>query len=200
MHASNDSWLQRLTAPGAVQDEALETLRDLLISRLRKTFLGRTGIDEPLLEDMAQEALLKTLRNLDQFQGKSRFTTWATAIAVRVTLTELRRRHWKDVSLEHILDDTRSGGWASADTRTGPEGEVEQRALVAEMYRIINTELTEKQRTALLAELMGMPLEEIGRRLESNRNAMYKLTHDARKRLKQGLEAAGYSGTDLQTA
>ena len=66
------------------------------------------------------------------------------------------------------------------------------------MYGVIERELTEKQRTALLAELKGMPLEEIGRRLGSNRNAVYKLTHDARKRLKKHLEAAGYSAADLQ--
>ena len=65
------------------------------------------------------------------------------------------------------------------------------------MYRIIAMDLTEKQRTALLAEFKGMPQEEIGRRMGSNRNAVYKLTHDARKRLKQGLESAGYSATDL---
>ena len=46
----------------------------------------------------------------------------------------------------------------------------------------------------------GMPLAEIGRRMGSNRNAIYKLTHDARKRLKQGLEAAGYDARDLQIA
>jgi len=48
-------------------------------------------------------------------------------------------------------------------------------ALVDEMYRIIDAELTEKQRTALLAELKGMPLEEIGHRMGSNRNAIVML-------------------------
>ena len=60
-------------------------------------------------------------------------------------------------------------------------------------------ELTDNRREALLAELAGLPLEEIGRRMGRNRNAIYKLTHDARKRLKQGLEAAGYSWADLRT-
>ena len=52
------------------------------------------------------------------------------------------------------------------------------------MYEIIRSELTEKQRTALLAELKGMPQDEIAKHLGSNRNALYKLTHDARRRLK----------------
>ena len=51
---------------------------------------------------------------------------------------------------------------------------------------------------ALLAELGGMPQEEIGRRMGSNRNAVYKLTYDARRRLKRGLEAKGYTDSDVR--
>ena len=199
MNETNESWLNRLTTTGSVQNEALEELRAILLNRLRKTFGGRPGADEPLLEDVTQDTLLKTLNSLDQFQGKSRFTTWATTIAVRVALTELRRRRWKDVSLDQMLEETSRGAGHKVDSRVGPQVEVQQKALVADMYHIIDAELTEKQRSALLAELKGLPLEEIGRRMGSNRNAIYKLTHDARKRLKQGLEAAGYTTSDLQT-
>ena len=193
MDATNESWLKRLSETGSVQDEALADLREILFRRLRRAFRGRTGVDEALLEDVTQEAMFKALNSLDQFLGKSRFTTWATTIAVRAAFTELRRRHWKDVSLEHMVEESGEGPGNTTDTGFGPESAVEQKALVEDMYRIIDSELTEKQRTALLAELRGMPLAEIGRRLGSNRNAVYKLTHDARKRLKQGLEAVGYT-------
>ncbi len=53
---------------------------------------------------------------------------------------------------------------------------------------------------AMTAELGGMPLEEIVRRMDSNVNAVYKLLHDARKRLKRGLETAGYAAEDVQSA
>jgi RNA polymerase sigma-70 factor (ECF subfamily) len=199
MHGTNESWLNRLRATGAVQNEALADLRSILLFRVRRTFQGRAGVDESLAEDVAQEALIKTLGSLDQFQGKSRFTTWATTIAVRVALTELRRRRWKDVSLDQ-MDDGAGVAPSIAAAESEPHLESERNSLVEDMYRIIDTELTEKQRTALLAELQGMPMEEIGRRMGSNRNAIYKLTHDARRRLKKGLEAAGYTIGDLQTA
>lgn len=77
MNATNASWIARLKATGPVQDEALADLRKILFARLRTTFLGRTGVDEPLLEDVTQETLMKTLDSLDQFQGRSRFTTSA---------------------------------------------------------------------------------------------------------------------------
>lgn len=194
MSPTNESWIERLTTTGSVQDEALLELRAILLARLRKTFLGRTGVDEPLLEDVTQEALLKTLNSLDQFEGKSRFATWATTIAVRIAFTELRRRHWKDVSLEQLLRGNH------VPDRFIASHEQDRDALVRTMHEIIETGLTERQRTALLAELNGMPLAEIGRRLGSNRNAIYKLTHDARRRLKQSLEAAGYTVADLQPA
>lgn len=192
MSASNESWIARLTATGPVQNEALAELRAILLRRLRKAFSGRNGVDEPLLEDVTQEALLKTLDSLPSFQGRSQFTTWATTIAVRGAFTELRRRHWKDVSLEQI---TREANLRTEEVGAGDA--VERDALIRTMYRIIATELTDRQRTALLAELQGMPLAEIGRRMGNNRNAIYKLTHDARRRLKRGLEVAGYNAADL---
>jgi len=46
-------------------------------------------------------------------------------------------------------------------------------------------ELTDKQRKALMAvAVQGMPLEEVARRMGTERNAMYKLLHDARVKLK----------------
>lgn len=193
MPESNESWLHRLRSTGDAQNEALAILRKILVSRLRSTFEGRSGVDEAFLEDVVQESLVKTLASLAQFRGKSRFATWATTIAVRVALTELRRRHWKDVSLDQFLDLGENLGAVQRAT-----GEVTQGTLIGEMYRLIEIDLTKKQREALLAELNGMPLEEIGRRMGSNRNAIYKLTHDARKRLRAGLQAAGYTANDLQ--
>ncbi len=196
MNVADQSWVGRLRTTGAVRDRALRELRELLLLRLRQTFRGRSGVDEALLEDITQESLLRTLGHLEQFRGKSRFTTWATAIAVRVAFTELRRRHWKDVSLDQMLAETpRTEDCVLAEV----DGDQVRRGLVETMYHLIESELTAKQRVALLAELQGMPLEEIGRRMGSNRNAVYKLTHDGRQRLKRGLEAAGYSVADLQT-
>ncbi len=45
--------------------------------------------------------------------------------------------------------------------------------------------------------LEGLPVEEIADRLNSNRNAIYKLIHDARMRLKEGFQAAGVSADEI---
>ena len=62
------------------------------------------------------------------------------------------------------------------------------------LYKVMQQELTEKQRTALMAvAVQGIPLEEVARRMGSERNALYKLLHDARLKLKKHMEKLGLS-------
>ena len=198
---SNQTWLRELRTDGPEQQAALSDLRGALLRGLRRPLSGHPHADDAFLEDTVQEALVRILERLGQFEGRSRFSTWATSIAIRIALTELRRRHWKDVSREGVLSEGTDFNAPRADDEgSDPPLETERRAIVDHMYAIIHRELTEKQRTALLAELKGMPQAEIARHLGSNRNAVYKLTHDARKRLKRGLEAHGYRAEDVHAA
>ena len=48
------------------------------------------------------------LQNVGSFRGEGRFLTWAAAIAVGVAMTALRRRLWRDLSLEHCRMGGRS--------------------------------------------------------------------------------------------
>jgi RNA polymerase sigma-70 factor, ECF subfamily len=58
--------------------------------------------------------------------------------------------------------------------------------------------VTDRQRLAMTAvSIQGMPLEEVARRLDSNRNALYKLLHDARLRLKRRIERDGMQIPEL---
>ena len=187
-------WVERLTAGSEHRDAALAELRRVLSRQLTKAFRD-VGAD--FIEDMVQDALLKILANIHKFDSRSKFTTWAMTIAVRTGYTELRRRRWKDVSLDQVIE-RRGGDIAeSIDSQHEPHSALERRGMIEDLYVVINEKLTANQRRALLAELGGMPQEEIGRRMGSNRNAVYKLTHDARKRLKRELESLGYSREDL---
>ena len=67
--------------------------------------------------------------------------------------------------------------------------------------RVIDEELTERQRRALIMLGMhGMPMEEAARELNTNRNALYKLLHDARLRLKQRLQTEGLDAQEVLAA
>ncbi len=73
------------------------------------------------------------------------------------------------------------------------------RSTMAEtVRRFVDEELTDKQREAIVAVMFeGMPQEEAARRMGTNRGALYKLMHDARRRLKKRMEAEGLSAQDL---
>jgi len=51
-----------------------------------------------------------------------------------------------------------------------------------------------------VAVIGGMPLEEVARRMGTNRNALYKLLHDARQRLKKRMLARGLSPQSVLAA
>ena len=56
-------------------------------------------------EDVLQEAFIKAYQHLDQFQGNSRFYTWAVRIAVNQALMKLRKRRTdRTVSLDEQID------------------------------------------------------------------------------------------------
>ena len=192
---SNDQWLAALRGPK--KNEALADLRVVLLRGLRAALRGRRSGVEPPVEDLAQEALIRILDNLDSFRGECRFTTWAQKIAVRAAFAEMRRRKWRDVSLDEVIDryeEAKSMPTASSDD---PERAATQRMMLAQFWRFVDEELTDRQRRALLAALGGMALEEVAQRMGSNRNAVYKLLHDARKKLKQRMVAENLSPQDV---
>lgn len=194
---TNLEWWEALHGPQAAA--ALTDLRAILLRGLRHALAGR-GVTEADLEDFVQDALLKILRALHSFRGDARFTTWAQKVAVRVALTELRRRRWRDVSLQDLMAEHADAD-AAPDALTDPAPDPGQIAVRAQMMttlqRIIADELTERQRQALLAIMAGMSLQEVGQRMGTNRNAMYKLLHDARQRLQQRLRREGLAPGEL---
>lgn len=189
---SNDWWLAALRSTGACNQEACEALRALLLRGLRRA-LGDRGVDSSTLEDFAQEGLVRVLGSLDGFRGDSGFVTWAMAVALRVAFTELRRARWKDRSLEQMGVDR----WLP-DPSPGADDDLERRSLVATMQRIIRDRLTPRQRVSILAKLEGVPQVTLADALATNPNALYKLQHDARRRLREGILASGFTEADVR--
>ena len=194
---TNPEWMDALREP--ISEEALIDLRQLLVRGLRATLSSRVNQNLDLLvEDFVQEAIIKVLKSLETFRGESKFTTWAQKIAVHVAFTELRRRRWKDISLRDLTETADGDEYTPkilTDPSISPEQETIQNDILSIVYDLIETELTEKQKIAIKAGMIhGMPLEAIAEKLDTNRNALYKLIHDARKRLKKRLvEKTGLS-------
>jgi RNA polymerase sigma-70 factor, ECF subfamily len=204
---TNDEWLRDLRTGGDGQASALEDLRAHLLRAARYALvrqgrlaqLSAATIDQ-MAEDCAQEALIAILARLDDFRGDSRFTTWTYKFAINTALVAGRREGWKHVSLDALVERSGASAWpASAES---PLADPEQAARRAEAWRIvrdvIDDELTERQRQALKAVIVDeVPLDELVRHWGSSRNALYKLLHDARQRLRSRLEARGFQPSDV---
>lgn len=60
-------------------------------------------------DDLTQEALLKVIRGLDRFSGRSKLSTWIVRVTMNVCLTDARReKHRRHASLDRP-------GWSSED-------------------------------------------------------------------------------------
>jgi len=202
---TNEEWLRALRADGIEQEDALKDLRDRLLHGMRAYIAQDHGYRSVLaakeatqiVEDCAQEALLIIRDKIDTFRGESRFTTWATTVTIRLLLAELRRRRWKTVSVEsasvgHDL------GPAEALQAGNPEMAVQQTEVWRMLEKIIENDLTPRQRFVLIASaFQGMPLDLIAERLGTNRDNVYKNLHDARKKLKGCLNERGLTQEEI---
>lgn len=207
MQRSNAEWIEDLTATGARREAALADLRQIVRSGLPYSLSKYLSPSDPqfdaLADEVVQDTLLRTLDYLDTFEGRSKFTTWVHKIAVRIALTELRRKRWEDVSLDEILETSEAPSNLSLlkSDQVAPDRIAERKDLADQVQRIIQEELTDKQRKAILAlGVHGMPVEEVARRMDMKRNALYKLLHDARVRLKARLAMEGLNAEDVLEA
>ena len=208
---SNEQWLAELRSDGLEQQQALEDLRRALeraaLFYVRRRAPGLKGAAddelESLAQDAAQEATLQVLDKLDSFRGESRFLTWASAIAVGRAMTALRRRLWQDVSLDRMPD-----GWqepadiaVSGNGWEHPDLAAQRREMWQVIRDVVAQELTQRQREVLnQVVLNGANAEEVADRMGTSPGALYKMTHDARRKLKAGLLKRGYSTAEILDA
>ncbi len=204
MPRDNQTWLHDLRSPQN-RDSALMELHDTLVRVLPRA-LSRwlspdSGHFDSFLEDVIQETLLRVMDKLDSFEGRSQFTTWVYKIAIRIALNELRHRRWKEVSLDGLesSDDPSaipSERFASDDPR--PEAIAERKDAASLVERILAEELTPRQRAVLTAVgVKGVPMDEVAKRMGTNRNALYKMMHDARLRMRRRLKREGFEPEEL---
>ncbi len=201
---TNQEWLHDLNASGSLQEAAIAELRVLLL-RAALYFFSRNlgdfkGMDHNEImqraEDCAQDALIAVTNRLSDFRADSKFTTWAYKFAINIAMVTARRERWKDVSLDELSSSSESNffEWTLQDKSDGiaPEQSAMQVEVREIIQDVIEHELTEKQRHVLFMMVFNdVPMDEVVRHLDVNRNAIYKLLHDARRKLKAGLQAHG---------
>jgi RNA polymerase sigma-70 factor, ECF subfamily len=191
-----EEWHLDLHAQGARREEAVAHLHALLLRAARFEISRRRGslpqlssveLDE-LAQDAAGDAAISVLRRLGDFRGESSFRTWAYKFALLEASVKARRRAWREreVKLEPEL-------WENfPHPGPGPDADAESALLFEAVREGIETALTPRQRQVLVAVVLdGVPIDVLSERLETNRNAVYKVLHDARRKLRAYVEASG---------
>ena len=193
------AWLADLRSQGQEHDDAIARLHELLLRaarfevRRRVAALPHVRGDElgEITLEAADDALVSVLARLDDFRGASRFTTWVYKFALLEAAVKLRKRAWqgREVPLE-------SETWAVFSTSgPGPAATTEQRELLEAVQEGIGT-LTAHQRRVLVALAVdGVPIDVLADRLNTNRGALYKTLHDARRNLRAYLTGRGFDPT-----
>ena len=196
--ADSRAWLSALRAPGAERDEPIGRLHELLlraarfeVSRRRAALSHVRGEElDDLAHQAADDALVAVLAKLDDYSGASRFTTWAYKFALLEAGVRLRRRAWQE--REVVLEPET---WPlMADAGQSPQQQAETGELMRALRHSIDGCLTEHQREVLVAlALNDVPLDVLAERLNTNRGALYKTLHDARRKLRADLAQKGFA-------
>jgi RNA polymerase sigma-70 factor, ECF subfamily len=189
------AWLQDLRAEGSAREAAVERLHALLL-RAARFEVGRRRPGLPHLRgdefgeialEAADDALMNVLARLDDFRGASRFSTWVYKFALLEAAVKLRKRAWqgREIPLEQESWDLLSSAGL------GPADAAEQSELLAALQDGIAA-LTPHQRRVLIAlAVNGVPIDVLADRLNTNRGALYKTLHDARRNLRTYLTKRG---------
>lgn len=202
---TNQEWLHDLNARGMVQESAIADLRDLLL-RAALYFFSRNlgdfrGVERDEVtqraEDCAQDALIAVMDHLSDFRGDSKFTTWAYKFAINTAMMAARRERWKGVSLDELASSDKSHFFEQIiqdkSDRAAPELSTVQAEIQRIIQEVIEHDLTENQRRVLFMMVFNdVPMDEVVRHLDTNRNAIYKMLHDARRKLRSGLQRRGF--------
>lgn len=143
--------------------------------------------DESEAEDIMQQAYVNAYSHLRQFDGRSRFSTWLTRIAIHEALARARRRgRYTDMDLEHPSALTVATSTAAP---LDPERLAFSRELGALMESSIDRLPDGAREVFILRTVEGMSTEEVAAALDVSEAAVKTRLSRARAVLRRELSA-----------
>ncbi len=195
-------WVEQLHTDHPRHEHAAAKLHDVLqraaVHELHRRRGQLDALSGPEFDDVAQQcandAIMKILARIDDFEGLSRFTTWAYKFVIFEVSNKVARHAWRHhpPSAEDLTWDEHP------DTVTPKPGDqAERREQLAALMKAIDQDLTPRQREVFVAiALNDVPIDVLALQVGSNRNAIYKNLFDARRKLRACLAAAGHALSD----
>jgi RNA polymerase sigma-70 factor (ECF subfamily) len=141
-------------------------------------------------EDVVQESFHKAFLHLDEFQERSRFSTWLTRIAVNEALMLLRRRRRVlEILPEGPDNDVKSASVASVDQEPNPEQICWRRERTELLTNAINRLRPKIRRTIVLRDIEERSVEETAQILGTSISAVKSRVSRGRRELRGTVNA-----------
>ena len=182
---TDESLIRRVCAGETACFEVLMRRHNERIYRTVRAVLG----DDADVEDVMQQAYVSAYQHLDRFEGRARFSTWLTRIAINEAYARLRRRHrtepapWED---DH--------GVAAEPESAGPTPEqvAARREMQAMLERAVDTLSLPNRTVFVLRSVQGLSTAETAECLKISEEAVKTRLHRANEALRLWLaEQAG---------
>lgn len=160
-------------------DDALEELVRRHVPKVR-AMIFQMVLDHHAADDLTQETLLRAVRAIDSFEGRSQFGTWLYRIAMNTAHSFLDRQHRSPVVFQAELADP-----------MGRDATPDRAATHAELMSHIESAiaaLSPKLRAAIvLTALQGLSPREASAIEDCGESTIHSRVHEARKQLKHKL-------------
>ena len=191
-------WVEQLHPDHPRHEQAVARLHEVVrhaalheLHRRRAQLPALAGQEfHDVAHQCADDAVVNVLARIDDFEGLSRFTTWAYKFAIFEVSSKLARHAWQ----RHPPSHEDLGLSEFPDTFAAqPSEQAKRREQLEVLRKAVEEDLTPRQRQVFVAiALNDVPIDVLALELGSNRNAIYKNLFDARRKLRDSLAAAGY--------
>ncbi len=145
--------------------------------------------DDGEAEDVMQDAYVRAYRNLSSFEGRAKFVTWLTRIAVNEALAR-SRKHFRFRSLD-VSDETKGEDMNSVmSAGRSPEQEAYDRELSGVLQKAVLTLSEEHRLVFVLRDVEGLNTEETAKCLNLTQDNVKVRLHRAHAALRKQLSTA----------
>ncbi|HVG17776.1 MAG TPA: RNA polymerase sigma factor [Blastocatellia bacterium] len=187
---TDEEVVERVRAGEAALFEVLMRRHNQRLYRTARSILR----DEGEAEDVIQGAYVRSYMHLDQFDGRAKFSTWLTRIAVHEALARLRKRQrFIDIDVEQ---GSTEGSMKLESKAASPEQEVLTRTLKLVLEAAIDKLPQAYRSVFMLREIEGLSTSETAECLDISEESVKVRLHRARVLLRKEI----YAQTGAATA
>jgi RNA polymerase sigma-70 factor (ECF subfamily) len=173
----DEALIRRVCAGETACFEVLMRRHNQRIYRTVRAVLG----DDADAEDVMQQAYISAYQHLDAFEGRARFSTWLTRIAINEAYARLRKRHRTEPA---SWDDEQAMADEPEATGPSPEQIAARQEMQALLERAVDTLSTPNRMAFVLRSIEGLSTAETAECLKISEEAVKTRLHRANEALR----------------